>query len=76
MRIHFTRHAKNRKRLYGITDEEVETALVTGRHEDDPNSSGGKRVTGQAGNRQLKVCYVIEKDQYIIKTMWVEKRGR
>lgn len=78
MKLRFTRHARNRMRLYGIATEDVEEVFrdpLSG-----PATEGTRTVLlGKPGakfaHRPLKVVYVEEKGSYVVLSVYPLKRA-
>ena len=76
--LRFTRHARNRMRLYGIAAEDVEEVFR------DPSSAPeteGNRIvllgkpTAKFTHRPLKVVYVEEQGDHIVLSVYPLKRA-
>ena len=72
--LRFTRHARNRMRLYRLTQAEVTDAL----HQPDrvtPTSHGEKHVWKQLPRGWLRVTYSEEGLVTVVMTVTVRRRG-
>ena len=66
MRLIFTLHAKERMDHYGITEEEVRKAIKIGAK--TPQTDGLLSIF-----TYLRVAYKVRGDDYIIKTVMIER---
>lgn len=72
--IRLTRHARNRMRLWQLTETEVTEAL---RHPEQvtPSSHGQRHAWKQTAQGWLRVTYAEEDETFIVITVTVRRRG-
>jgi hypothetical protein len=78
VKLQFTRHARNRMRLYGITSEDMEEvyrAPLSG-----PETKGTRTVLlgkpqARFADRLLKVIYIEEQGNHVVLSMYPSKRA-
>ena len=72
--LYFTRHARNKMRLYGITEEQVAIILQAPDH----LMNGGEQrwnAWRQMGTRWLSVTYTDEAARRVVITVTPRRRG-
>ena len=77
MRIRFSRHAKRRMELYGITETEVKSAIDRGKKE--ALQSGKTNITYDVGGKfryPIKIIGIQEGDSFLVVTAYPLKRGK
>jgi hypothetical protein len=73
MKISFSRHARRRMRLYGISED----AVISIMNSTSPGIGDGEMLGHVNGfNLPIKVVFSFEDDYYIIITAYPLKRGR
>ena len=72
--LRYTRHAKNRMRLHGISEFEVESAI---NHPDfiEPSQEGRLNAWLRCSERYLRVTYKEESEGILIITAVKKKKG-
>lgn len=78
MQLRFTRHARNRMRLYGIASEDVEDVLNEPSF--GPEIEGTRLVlrgkpAAKFAQKSLKVMYIEEKGGYVVLSVYPLKRS-
>ncbi len=78
MKLRFTRHARNRMRLYGIASEDVED--VFNEPSFGPAIEGTRMVllgkpAAKFAQKPLKVVYIEEKGGYVVWSVYPLKRS-
>jgi hypothetical protein len=74
--IKYTRHARNRMRLHGITEAEVELAIRKPEHL-EPSIEGRSNAWIETSEKFLRVTYKEKEDRFlIISTVKKRKRWR
>jgi Domain of unknown function (DUF4258) len=72
--IRFTRHARNRMRLWRLTEAEVTEALRTP-DQVTPSSHGERHAWKQTARGWLRVTSVQEDETFVVITVTVRRRG-
>ena len=70
--MRFTRHARNKLRLYGCTEREIE-ALIASPAEHGARPDGRPTAVGTIAGTRYRVIYVVEEGETIVITIWDEK---
>jgi hypothetical protein len=74
--IKYTRHARNRMRLHGITEDEVELAIKKPEHL-EPSIEGRSNAWIETSGKFLRVTYKEKGDRFpIISAVKKKKRWR
>ena len=68
--MEFSRHARNRMRLYGLTIAEVEASIRAPR-EVERDDQGNALLVGTVGGRRLMTVLAADRPGYVI-TLWEE----
>jgi hypothetical protein len=68
----YSRHARKRMALRGISEQDVEF-ILRHPHTEYPDRDGNRVLVGDRGGRQLKVIVAQDSDpQFVITTAWRE----
>ncbi|HZV74563.1 MAG TPA: DUF4258 domain-containing protein [Conexibacter sp.] len=69
--MEFTRHARQRLKLYGVSREQA-TAIVAAGSEDGRDANGNPRYQGQVDGRNVRVIVALDNPSLII-TLYVTR---
>jgi hypothetical protein len=72
--IKYTRHARNRMRLHGITEDEVELAIKKTEHL-EPSVEGRSNTWIETSGKFLRVSYKEEEDRFLIISAVKKRKG-
>jgi hypothetical protein len=72
--IKYTRHARNRMRLHGITEDEVELAIKKPEHL-EPSAEGRSNTWIETSGKFLRVTYKEEENRFLIISAVKKRKG-